>query len=272
MPMEKPKSVDAYFSSLEPARRASLQNLREAIAAAAPGAEEGITYGMPGFLLDGRGLVGYMAFERHYSFFPMSPAAIDAHRDALGDLVTGKGTISFEYGRRLPAKLVKQVEDAARRGRRQAVAVRRASCSIRLRERSRDSPLRGPGASVVDGALEDREGGALGIADRPELLAGLPSPHERAAAEVAGTRQRVVDRHGGEVVPRRAARRPRRGSARASRRCGPPRRRRGGSASTAGRRRRRPARSSSRTAPRRTSTRHRRRSWRARWTSGIRDR
>ena len=101
--MEKPKSVEAYFSSLETTRRAPLQKLREAIAAAAPRAEEGITYGMPGFLLDGRGL------ERHYSFFPMSPAAIDAHRDALGDLVTGKGTISFDYGRRLPVKLVKEV-------------------------------------------------------------------------------------------------------------------------------------------------------------------
>lgn len=53
---------------------------------------------MPGFLVDGRGLVGYMAFDRHYSFFPMSPAAVDAHREELGGLVKGKGTISFEYG------------------------------------------------------------------------------------------------------------------------------------------------------------------------------
>ena len=107
--MEKPESVDAYFASLEPARRAPLQKLRETIAAAAPRAEEGITYGMPGFLVDGRGLVGYMAFDRHYSFFPMSPAAVNAHLEELGDLVTGKGTISFEYGRRLPVTLVKKV-------------------------------------------------------------------------------------------------------------------------------------------------------------------
>jgi uncharacterized protein YdhG (YjbR/CyaY superfamily) len=107
--VEKPESVDAFFASLEPARRARLQRLREAIATAAPRADEGITYGMPGFLLDGRGLVGYMAFDRHYSFFPMSPAAVDAHRDELGDLVTGKGTISFDYGRPLPVALVKKV-------------------------------------------------------------------------------------------------------------------------------------------------------------------
>ena len=107
--MDKPKSVDAYFASLEPARRAPLQKLRETIAAAAPRAEEGITYGMPGFLIHGRGLVGYMAFDRHYSLFPLSPAVIDAHREELGDFVAGKGTISFEYGRRLPVTLVKNV-------------------------------------------------------------------------------------------------------------------------------------------------------------------
>lgn len=52
--MEKPESVDAYFASLEPARRAPLQRLREAIATAAPRADEGITYGMPGFLVKTR--------------------------------------------------------------------------------------------------------------------------------------------------------------------------------------------------------------------------
>ena len=119
--MEKPESVEAYFAALEPGRRTELQKLRETIAAAAPEAEEGITYGMPGFLVDGRGFVGYMAFDRHYSFFPMSPAAIDAHRDELGDLVTGKGTISFDYDGRLPVRLVTKVvktrlaEVAARR-------------------------------------------------------------------------------------------------------------------------------------------------------------
>jgi len=107
--VEKPKSVEAYFQGLSEDHRAALQKLRETIAAAATEAEEGITYSMPGFLLGGKGFVGYMAFKDHYSFFPMSPAAIEAHREELGDLVTGKGTISFAYGRRLPVTLVKKV-------------------------------------------------------------------------------------------------------------------------------------------------------------------
>ncbi|MGH2637282.1 MAG: iron chaperone [Actinomycetota bacterium] len=107
--MEKPKSVESYFKSLPPEQRVPLQKLRETIAAAAPQAEEGITYSMPGFLLGGKGLFGYMAFRDHYSFFPMSSQAIEMHREELGELVTGKGTISFEYGKRLPVTLVKKV-------------------------------------------------------------------------------------------------------------------------------------------------------------------
>jgi uncharacterized protein YdhG (YjbR/CyaY superfamily) len=67
---------------------------------------------MPGFKLGGKGLVCYAAFKDHYSFFPMSGAAIDAHREELGDRVTGKGTIRFEYGERLPVGLVKKVVKA----------------------------------------------------------------------------------------------------------------------------------------------------------------
>ena len=107
--MEKPKSVKAYFTSLPKDQRPALQKLRETIAAAAPEAEEGITYSMPGFLLGGKGLVAYGAFKDHYSFFPMSARAIDAHRDELGSRVTGKGTIRFEYGSPLPTALVRKV-------------------------------------------------------------------------------------------------------------------------------------------------------------------
>jgi uncharacterized protein YdhG (YjbR/CyaY superfamily) len=107
--MEKPASVEAYFDGLGTEARDALRKLRDTIAAAAPGAEDAIVYSMPGFSLRGKGFVGYSAFKDHYSFFPMSPAAIEAHRDALGEHVTGKGTISFSYGERLPVGVVKKI-------------------------------------------------------------------------------------------------------------------------------------------------------------------
>jgi uncharacterized protein YdhG (YjbR/CyaY superfamily) len=122
--MQKPESVEAYFESLPDERRQMLQKLRKTIAAAAPEAEEGITYSMPGFLLDGRGFVAYAALKDHYSLFPMSSEAVQAHHKELGSRVTGKGTIRFEYGERLPTALVKKVvrtrlaEATARRAKR----------------------------------------------------------------------------------------------------------------------------------------------------------
>ena len=53
----KPKSIDAYLSDLSPDKRAALEKLRKAIHAAAPKAEECISYGIPAFRLNGRMLV-----------------------------------------------------------------------------------------------------------------------------------------------------------------------------------------------------------------------
>ena len=107
--MRRPASVQAYMKGLTLEQRAALKRLREAIASAAPETEEGITYSMPGFLLDGRGFVAYAAFIDHYSFFPMSMRAIDAHRDELGGHVTGKATIAFGYAETMPVALVKKI-------------------------------------------------------------------------------------------------------------------------------------------------------------------
>jgi uncharacterized protein YdhG (YjbR/CyaY superfamily) len=107
--MEKVKSVEAYLGGLKGRERAAMEKLYDAIARAAPEAEEAIVYGMPGFKLHGKSFVGYMAFKDHYSFFPMSPSAIDAHREELGEHVTGKGTISFDYDERLPITVIKKV-------------------------------------------------------------------------------------------------------------------------------------------------------------------
>jgi uncharacterized protein YdhG (YjbR/CyaY superfamily) len=110
--MQKPTSVTQYLSWQNAEQRAALDKLREVIAAAAPDATEGISYAMPAFLLGGKGLVCYAAFKDHYSLFPMSGAVVEQHADELGERVTGKGTIQFRYGERLPVGLVKRMVKA----------------------------------------------------------------------------------------------------------------------------------------------------------------
>ena len=111
----KPQSradVDAYLASVPADRRAALEKLRAAIRAAAPRAEEGFSYGLPAYRLDGRPLVCYGASANHCSFFPMSPAVIRAHAADLKSYATSKGTIRFSPDKPLPAALVRKLVKA----------------------------------------------------------------------------------------------------------------------------------------------------------------
>ena len=76
--------VDEYLASVPADKRAALARLRKAISAAAPRAEEGSSYGLPAFRLNGRPLVCFGAAAHHCSLFPMSPAVIRAHAADLG--------------------------------------------------------------------------------------------------------------------------------------------------------------------------------------------
>ena len=98
-------AVSDYLASLPAYARAGLVELRKAITAALPGAEEGISYGIPAFKLNGRPVVWFAAFKDHCSFFPAA-TAIRVHAADLKDYKISKGTIQFPHGRPPPAKLV----------------------------------------------------------------------------------------------------------------------------------------------------------------------
>ena len=99
-------AIDGYLDGLPDAQRVALSALRATIAAAAPDAEEGFSYGTPAFRYRGRPLVSYGAAKQHCSFYPMDPALIEAHRTELTAFDTAKGTIRFSPERPLPAELV----------------------------------------------------------------------------------------------------------------------------------------------------------------------
>ena len=102
-------SVDEYLAALPDDRRAVMQRLRDTIRAAAPGAVELISYGMPAFKSHGQFVVSYDAYKKHYSLFPASEAVVEACRDELKPFLAGKGTISFKPDNPLPSELVTKV-------------------------------------------------------------------------------------------------------------------------------------------------------------------
>jgi len=105
----RPADLSAYIASAAPDKRAALRKLRKDITAAAPRAEEGFSYGMPAFRLDGRPLAAFAAAANHCSLYPMSAAVIRAHAADLAGYDTSKGTIRFPPDKPLPSALVRKI-------------------------------------------------------------------------------------------------------------------------------------------------------------------
>lgn len=104
--------VDAILAALPADQRTALQSLRASIAAAAPEAEDAISYAAPAFRYRGHPLVAYAAAKGHLSFFPMSPGALDAFRAELAGYKLSKGTVRFTPDHPIPADLVARIVGA----------------------------------------------------------------------------------------------------------------------------------------------------------------
>ena len=118
----KAETVDSYLAGLRPGQRAALGKLRRAIRAAAPRAEERISYGIPGYRLDGRMLVWFGAGARHCAFYP--GGIVPEFRRELAAYDTSKGTIRFSEEDPLPAALVRRIVKAK-------IAAQRRSAKLR---------------------------------------------------------------------------------------------------------------------------------------------
>lgn len=101
------QEVDDYLAKVEQPKRATLQKLRQTIRDILPGAEEGISYGMPAFRLNGKVIAGFAAFKNHLAYLPHSGSVLTELGDDLAGYATTKGSLHFPIDKPPPKALVK---------------------------------------------------------------------------------------------------------------------------------------------------------------------
>jgi len=103
----RPKTIDEYIQAAPKGVQKKLREMRACIRAAAPGAKEGLKWGMPAFSYR-RILVTFAAFKNHIGFYPTS-SAVTAFAKDLSKFSTARGSIQFPLEKPLPLSLVRRI-------------------------------------------------------------------------------------------------------------------------------------------------------------------
>ena len=103
------KSVTEYLAAHPPDRRSVLAQVRAVIRKALPRAEEGISYGIPVYKVDGEMVLYFAGFQKHYSIYPATGVLLDTMGDELGDRIHNKASIHFDYAEKVPVKLITRI-------------------------------------------------------------------------------------------------------------------------------------------------------------------
>ena len=102
------KTIDAYIKTSPKDVQHILEEMRQTIREAAPQAVETISYQMPTFKLEGKGLIYFAAFKNHIGFYPI-PSGIEAFEEELSRYKQGKGSVQFPINQPVPFDLVRRI-------------------------------------------------------------------------------------------------------------------------------------------------------------------
>jgi uncharacterized protein YdhG (YjbR/CyaY superfamily) len=103
----KPTSIDDYISGFPEDIQQILQKVRATIQETAPGATERISYGMPGFYLNGM-LVWFAGHKNHIGFYPTGEG-VEVFKDELSPYKFSKGAVQFPLDQPIPYELIRKI-------------------------------------------------------------------------------------------------------------------------------------------------------------------
>ena len=102
------KSMDEYIGTFPEDLQKTLEELRETIKAAAPEAEETISYNIPTFKMNGKYLIYFAGWKSHISLYPI-PVGSEVFNKQIAKYAEGKGTLKFPIDKPLPLKLITKI-------------------------------------------------------------------------------------------------------------------------------------------------------------------
>lgn len=97
--------IDEYIAAFPHDVQAVLRQVRATIRAAAPEAEEAISYQIPTFKLNGTYLIYFAGFKKHVSVYP-APVGNAEFAEEMAVYGSGKGTAKFPLDRPIPFDLI----------------------------------------------------------------------------------------------------------------------------------------------------------------------
>jgi uncharacterized protein YdhG (YjbR/CyaY superfamily) len=103
------EDIDTYLAGIDEPKRSTLEALRRSILSFVPDAEECLSYGVPGFRVNGTVVAGFAAAKKHLSYFPHSGSVLDQIDEDLEGYDHAKGTLRFPIDEPLPDALVEKL-------------------------------------------------------------------------------------------------------------------------------------------------------------------
>ena len=103
----KPRSIPEYIDAAPKNSQKKLLEMLACVRKSAPGAKEGLKWGMPAFSY-GRILVTFAAFKHHIGFYP-TPPAVKAFAKDLSGFSTANASIQFPLEKPLPLPLIRKI-------------------------------------------------------------------------------------------------------------------------------------------------------------------
>jgi uncharacterized protein YdhG (YjbR/CyaY superfamily) len=101
--------VDRYFADLEDPKRATLEEMRRRILEVIPNAEQGLSYAVPAFKVDGKTVAGLAAFKSHLSYLPHSGSVLAAVSEKTRGYAQTKSALHFPVDEPLPRELIREL-------------------------------------------------------------------------------------------------------------------------------------------------------------------